>query len=383
MKGATLKQEETLVREAALPPASVRCSLDSGAQDGGKARSRAIDGLRGAAILAVIFVHTAYAWPSIGRGFIQLSSLGRYGVDVFFVLSGWVLTHLYFSTAVDERPGLGVRLQERLIRLAPLYWLGIVGYGILGPRWGWAGDGSVGEIWANVFFLNGWDTARASVVVPGGWSISVEFWAGAAFLSLLPVLNTAGRALACLAGIFLVSRLWPMGGEGNTPWMHLPSLLLGALAWRIRATGRRRWLARCAPVLPVLAAAGIASLHHAGLGVVDRVLQAGGAGFLLVLWAGETSWDSAAGRALAWLGTLSYGLYLVHFAMIELAVWVTIVLMPPGAADWACGALSFALATGLSVPAAWLLDRKFDRPLRRCARAYFARMRPASGAANL
>ena len=74
--------------------------------------------LRGIAATIVVFYHTGvntpdFAWPlSLPRG------AGSSGVDIFFVISGFIMTYI---TSVKPVP-LGSFVKHRLIRVVPLYW---------------------------------------------------------------------------------------------------------------------------------------------------------------------------------------------------------------------------------------------------------------------
>jgi peptidoglycan/LPS O-acetylase OafA/YrhL len=83
------------------------------AQDGAMASGsyRAdVDGLRAVAVLVVVAFH---AWPLVLPG-------GYVGVDVFFVISGFVITgNLLREAAATGRPSVLAFYQRRVIRIAP------------------------------------------------------------------------------------------------------------------------------------------------------------------------------------------------------------------------------------------------------------------------
>jgi peptidoglycan/LPS O-acetylase OafA/YrhL len=68
-----------------------------------------IEGLRGVAVLAVLAVH---AWPELLRG-------GFVGVDIFFVLSGYLITGLMWDALAQGRFSLWAFYQRRVLRLFP------------------------------------------------------------------------------------------------------------------------------------------------------------------------------------------------------------------------------------------------------------------------
>ena len=86
----------------------------SGAQPGVYPYRHDIQALRGVAVLAVILFHLFPAWLPGGYA----------GVDVFFVISGYVVTYaLLARQAQRQRPvGIGEYLARRIRRIYPHWW---------------------------------------------------------------------------------------------------------------------------------------------------------------------------------------------------------------------------------------------------------------------
>jgi peptidoglycan/LPS O-acetylase OafA/YrhL len=84
-----------------------------------KSRFGTLDGLRGVAVMVVVLYHAGIIFGA------WISRFGYLAVDLFFALSGFVLSHAY-----DNRFVGGMRVAEflylRVVRLYPLYFLGLV-----------------------------------------------------------------------------------------------------------------------------------------------------------------------------------------------------------------------------------------------------------------
>ena len=80
--------------------------------------NRALDGVRALAILAVVSFHCATPWGS--GGFL--------GVDVFFVLSGYLITRLLLEEHRKNGIGIGAFYARRALRLYPTLLLLVIAY---------------------------------------------------------------------------------------------------------------------------------------------------------------------------------------------------------------------------------------------------------------
>lgn len=365
------------------------CS-DLPAKNGTPGRLDWVDALRGLAVIAVVVVHVAYGFPALGRTFVMAASAGSYGVDLFFVISGFVLYHTYRRLAERVEKPRRIFLFRRWARLAPVYYAGIVAYGYLQlPASDGAANGS--SVLLNLFFLNGWVPARANAVVPGGWSISAEAAYALFFMVIVPFLADARRAflgwvVAWIAtsqtrwllriAIAAVLGKWAVARDFDyLPWIHLPTFMAGVWCWHVwnrrQETGRAlrpaaRWFCLSAAAVIVLA------LPFGVWPGSDRALLAGG-GSALAFYA----W--AAGPLprrlvlpLAYMGRLSYGIYIIHFAVADLAQMVVVELMPAATPMWILFAGTFLMTFAASLPLAWLSWRYIEKPVQtwagRCSR---------------
>lgn len=348
--------------------------------------------MRGLAILAVLCHHLWVPWA---RG-------GFAGVDLFFVLSGFLITTLlceeWESTGSIR---LGAFYLRRAFRLLPALLLVLACLMIYAATLAPPGKASplVRAAAVALFYSTNWFVAYRAL--PFGplehtWSLSIEeqyyvLWPGLLLLLLsrrVPqawILATLGASIAASAAFRMLhwhvhhdhGRLY-YGSDSRADGLLLGSLTALLLSWDLlpRRAGFGRWVL-------VAATAGLAAwtawvvrgvshneLHRGGFLVLDA------AGVLLVV-ALVKSPRSLLGRAfefpvLVWIGKVSYGLYLWHFPIYFLADR----LPYPGAS--AAGAV-LRLAATFAVAA--VSFHAFEKPLLDYGRRRFAAARPGPAAA--
>lgn len=295
------------------------------------------------------------------------------GVDLFFVLSGFVFAPYLFGRPVRLR-AFWVR---RLFRIYPAFVLALAVYMALK----WAQGGALLHVWEHLAFAYIQTREMAFYYNPVFWSLPSEV----AFYLALPALGwaCAGRPwrVALLLLLALAMRVvlgWASDrATGNTAFMamhHLPGVLvefvLGSMAWWL---AQRPWLGtaqRCAFALAGLAL-WLALAHWFGQ-VGDAGIDAGWArgqlGWLAALaaaalvcassarWGGAPLWLQ---QGALWAGQLSYGVYLFHTAALQV---VQPLAQPHGPAAAAAAGVALTLAV------AWLNFRLWENPLRQWGR---------------
>lgn len=333
-----------------------------------------IDGLRALAVLVVVAHH---AWPSLAPG-------GFFGVDVFFVISGFLITGILKRDRARGPGDLLCFYARRVRRILPALVAMVAaviatGLIILTPNdLALAGRSleSVGALASNRFFLSltGYFSPEA-VHQPllHTWSLSIEEQFYLIWPLLLVVLlhpRLARFAPSIIAGLALVSfaetvRLSALGGL-NEAFYYLRSrlweLLLGAfLAVVPMSRLPEAWRGPCAGVgvVAILFAASPAGGAAAWPGVMALFACAGAA--LVIAGQGQ----GPAGRLLAspaavGVGLISYSLYLWHWPLLSLP---QLVLSRPLSAGEA------SLAVALAFAVAWASWRWIERPFRSSGRA--------------
>ncbi len=142
---------------------------------------RSLTALRFIAAMWVVMFHF---WPNLNVGFLpNLVTKGYLGVELFFVLSGFILSHVYLAQAGEKRFSYGSFLWARIARVYPLHLATLVGVGLLAAGAmvaGFAVDDSVlawSSLPANLLMVHAWGLAPEAGWNHPSWSISAEWFA--------------------------------------------------------------------------------------------------------------------------------------------------------------------------------------------------------------
>jgi peptidoglycan/LPS O-acetylase OafA/YrhL len=332
----------------------------------GAERIADLDALRGVACLLVVGFHFfSVGTFAGGPALMFLFAPGWSGVDLFFVLSGFLVG----GQLLDARatPGnVGTFYIRRLARTFPLYFLLLLVVAATGR----------GVIpWQALVFLQNvlWSTTPplgASWIQPT-WSLAIE----EQFYLLLPaaVLLLSRRQLAVLLGfVLLVAPLLRALLMNSTASYYLlpcraDELALGIIAaMAVRDQGARQWLvSNHDKISAATLGLGAVSLGAIMAGLPDAVMLVGFpglfyAGVLLLFVLRPTRGVRVIGR----IGTWSYPLYLFHGPVsLSVASWL----------GHSLGAGIFALAAAVVLSA--VLHASIERPVHQWARQRFVYQR--------
>jgi len=307
----------------------------------------ALDGLRGLAILLVILHntnvfpdHPGWAWPLAA-----LATAGWIGVQLFFVLSGYLITNnLLASRGADNyyRAFFG----RRVLRIFPLYFLALALFLLVLPRL-LSLPPEIGASYAHQrwywLFLNNWTQPSGQTVYwfPHFWSLAVEeqFYLVWPFLiALVPGRRAALASLVVLlAACLLRVVLYRAGCSADMIYMYtvtrMDALAAGALlAGLADHAATQAMLARRAGTLLALAAvillggalaSGLYNMHKPGTIYVGYAALTVAFAILVGVCTSETRQSSlpAALRQLLeanWLramGRYSYAIYIIHLPL--------------------------------------------------------------------
>lgn len=323
-------------------------------------RDSALDGLRGIAALCVVLSHiAAMTWvPFVDRrppGMAEwiLWNLGAPAVDVFFVLSGYVVT----KSIIRRDPGYGEYVLSRMVRLYPVAWIAVcmglvLRHAGLHPLLGMSGSFEIMRELTNSDVMG---LATLIVPIPDVNKVNAPLWTIVLEMQMvfaLPLLARASRHNPMAVGIagLLLPFLLVQATGYIYPIFYTGFILGAALA----GTEHRIPEPPRSSVVLAFFVAALLVRHAFDGGEYMRVPCAVAAtGVILAIRKGAAR-GVLQTRALQWLGSISYPLYAVHWVIMT------------GFTMYLGGRLGIATAALASIPvslmAAWVIDRIVDRP---------------------
>jgi exopolysaccharide production protein ExoZ len=280
--------------------------------------------LRGLAALAVVFYHTAFTF----NGGIHTDFQA---VSVFFVISGFIMSYI---TRADSSQFL----QQRLVRIVPLYWLCtlsalVAAWLLRGSGRTWS-DAGIENVIKSLLFVPYLDVhGESQPLLPVGWTLNLEMYFYVLFAIALMISRRWGPLLACVAlvAIKIVPRQLGCSALLCEFYAHdyIAFLILGVLSFYIwnGLKGIAEDWPRIAAAVAVLSAL-VFILWNAHPPFADAQQQRVGFPLyyamppLLVL---SVLTLHSARFSCTWnvpllLGDASYALYLTHIMVMELAL---------------------------------------------------------------
>jgi peptidoglycan/LPS O-acetylase OafA/YrhL len=357
----------------------------------------ALDGVRAIAILMVIVYHALNGLPAMTAPqgvFLEVAKQGWVGVDLFFVLSGFLITGILMDVRNPEH-ALRRFYARRVLRIVPVYFAFLLFSLWLAPIVGTMHAEEVAQLhrtqlwyWTYSFnLLIAFHTWQAtSFPLAHLWSLSVEeqfylLWPLAALMMSPLVLRRT--AIGCVIAAELFRLLFiALGAGGQFNFVMLPcrmdSLAAGAFlacAYRNPALWQRvlrsRRLLALVAVVPLLAI----TLYRGKFSSQAPLEQLFGYPAIIALASvvvasaiEGVAWLS--GSALRFISTISYGMYIWHLVIMRMIVhvqispdiaspqmwWVFYILRAGGTI---CGAVVLALISWYAIEQPFLRLKRF------------------------
>jgi peptidoglycan/LPS O-acetylase OafA/YrhL len=381
----------------------------------GNPRFPLFDGLRAVAVMSVLVTHTALL-----SGANQLAWYGKYtarldvGVTIFFLISGFLLYRPFVAAHLEGKPGPRVRkyARRRVLRIIPAYWLALTVLAIypgLVQMWS-------GHSWVYYLFLQDYSSRWTFGGLQPAWSLAIE----ASFYVALPLvayglrrvgapMNRSGR-VALEAGViaalgiasFVVRAVTPGSPQSQVhitliatfDWFALGMLLAiasAALAGRepgivgfLRRWPSSAWLVALALFWFTSTQLGLGGTLFfrvtTGQSLAQHALY-GAIAFFLLLPAVFA--DDAGGfprhvlrnRIVAWLGLISYGIFLWHHPIALKLTSAHHSGLFAGARMLGITAATFAIAVACATASYYVVERPI---LRYKERPFLRRRRPTA-----
>jgi peptidoglycan/LPS O-acetylase OafA/YrhL len=347
-------------------------------------RIDALDGLRAVFVLLVLGFHafrtlipstlpgSAHVASPVGGGFL--------GVDLFFVLSGFLITTLLLQEEQRTRGKIRLWLfyRRRALRLLPALVAVVVAYSMYSWLTGEETHAVRGSILPVLFYYGNWaQVAGASHSFAKGlthtWSLSVEeqFYVVWPIITLFALsfrrkLATV-TAVLCLLLLAVALHRWNMFDQHPASKLDIYSrtdtrcdgLIVGALLahWRIRGRAPRRGVSIAAWASTIFLAYCVGRIPPASDFYIDGGFTLVAiAGAIVILAAVNSDWSARrflSARLPVAIGVVSYGIYLWHFP-----IFIAVQYFGP---RWAVATRVTAAGLGTAF-VTWLSWRFIERP---------------------
>jgi exopolysaccharide production protein ExoZ len=324
----------------------------------GQAKLQSLQALRGLAALSVVVFH-------VGQRFGDGVWIGAAGVDVFFVVSGFVI----WTVAAGE--GALVFLWRRFTRIAPCYWLVTLlaaAVAMLAPAFAPEVVVTPRHLALSLAFAPHIDPRGLPFpLLPPGWTLTYE----AAFYAIVAAALAAPKGLQLPIILSVLVGLVVFGVVSSPPAYALGAYALGANPLMLEF-GAGVLLAHLREAKVSLSLRAGRALMAAGVGLLAglwifhvrnelaRPLLWGGPAVLIVMGALSLEPDAKPPAALVRLGDASYAVYLCHF--VAVGVLNQALALSPA---W----LVAPLGVAVSLCAGLIFHRFVERPLIRACRA--------------
>jgi peptidoglycan/LPS O-acetylase OafA/YrhL len=355
--------------------------------------------LRGLAALYVLLFHFEGAYGPIFYPLSKVSKIiehGYLGVDVFFILSGFIIYHVYGATFEKTSPThIRSFLVARFARIWPLHtfmlllWLcGIIGSSVLrtgAPPIGgfrFFGGNDAISFGTNILMIHAWGFHDALTWNRVSWSVSAEWFAYLAFPIVLvafrrlgTIVKTSVLAVATFSVLMVAVHIHGNLETMMSGWSLLRvecEFVIGMCVYRayegLQATNMTP---RTVDLLTLTLTASFLTIVHMGAPDILVVPMVAALIPVLALTRGRIS-DLLSRQTLVYLGTISYSIYMVHLAVRTL--YVEVVKPHLGtvlSASYPLSAAAMGIVVAITLTMAALAYHLVEKPARSAIRAAF------------
>ena len=318
-----------------------------------------IQGLRAIAALSVLFFH------------IRLIGIGYFGVDIFFVISGFIVCYVAHRQS-DQF------LAKRLIRIVPLYWvatIAVVAMGVIFPALLQSTEVNATAVIKSLLFIPyERSTGMVQPILFLGWTLNYEMFFYVVFATSLAIWPKQAP-LACsaiLIGLCLLGRVadlaLPLSFWCN---VRLLEFVAGMAAFWVYST-RHAWL----EAVPTMLASGFAIASFGAMALQTTlglkqydVAVCGPCSLILVLSALSLETRITVAPTVILIGDASYSLYLLHPYVVRAVEEAIVPLTTFSITTIAASIVTIAV----SIVVAIICYRMLEKPANTWLRRYLAR----------
>ncbi|MDX8353762.1 acyltransferase [Cognatiyoonia sp. IB215182] len=334
--------------------------------------------LRGIAALLVVVHHYRFLLSAEFPPdyFTLFFDNARYLVDFFFMLSGFIIAHVYSTnTGNMGRSEMGRFYLNRLARLYPLHVLTLFWTLLLASYFNGGVDKFLVPLLHNLFLVQAWGLESQYVLNFPSWSISGEFAAYLVFPLLAFIVHRGQLAAFALAAVSLgviitydvLVQTEAITWERIALLRALPGFALGVILYSLRHTVTSVE-GSAISIFQVVAVACLVGLMHFAthLSLFIPVFGA----IILLTWQDRGMLSALLAHPwLQWLGVLSYTIYMMHipvrttwsYAWPKVSWWV------PESID---GIMLFTTCFALTLILSAFVYRLFELPARNAIRSF-------------
>jgi peptidoglycan/LPS O-acetylase OafA/YrhL len=304
-----------------------------------------ITGLRAIAISLVFLIHSGGGGlRELGGAYNLFVDFGKYGVPMFFVISGFTIFHQLYSGNYSFSKFLKIRISRISIPYFPIILLIFIYINMGGEQFnGWANkfnDGaiSIDNLFAHLTYLASFSLKYANTIIGVEWSLHIEifFYLTLGYLIANQYLkvNLKSLSFALIVTVFIAILFLYLGFVNKLdrllvhwmPFRYAWMFVLGGIGYyyrniiNIKLTKQNQYkLSNVAILLSIMCVFILLNLKKInGVGVINEGIFAT-LTFILIVFVRDSASLSVIlnNKVLNLLGSISFSFYLLHFIVIQ------------------------------------------------------------------